>query len=75
MSDKLKIMQMRITTVETNDAGDLFCESIGYPELKLPLNSGCNALCYYDEQPVLDDSVFADYVSKAEFEEFVAGGL
>lgn len=75
MSDKLKSMQTSITSLITNDEGDLFCASIGYPELRLPANLVCNAPRCTDEQPILDDSAFTDYASKAEFEEFVAGGL
>lgn len=74
MSDKLKIMQTRIATTSSNDEGDLFCASIGYPGLKLPTNAADHAHRFTDEQPIIDDSAFNDYVSKAEFEDFVARG-
>lgn len=74
MSDKLKIMQTRIATTSSNDEGDLFCASIGYPDLKLPANVLHDARGFSDEQPIIDDSAFKDYVSKAEFEDFVARG-
>lgn len=74
MSDKLKIMQTRIATTSSNDEGDLFCASIGYPDLKLPASVINDARGFSDEQPIIDDSAFKDYVSKAEFEDFVARG-
>lgn len=74
MSDKLKIMQTPIATKSSNDEGDLFCTSIGYPDLKLPASVINDARGFGNEQPIIDDSAFKDYVSKAEFEDFVARG-
>jgi|GEM_PF-6681587 hypothetical protein len=69
MSDKLKIMQTRIAdgVVKDVDGIELYCASIGYPDLKaLPtggeFRSGCDC-----EQPELVEPAFRDYVSKAEF--------
>ena len=66
MSEKLKIMQIQISD-EGFENVDLYCASIGYPDLKtLPTIAAFRHQCD-NEQPRLDGSAFRDYVSKAEY--------
>lgn len=70
MSDKLKSMQeASITESNVIQSMDLYCASIGYPDLKVGIGRSSNASNYNSEQPELDESAFRDYVSKAEFNE------
>lgn len=65
MSEKLKTVQSR---VGSNHAQvDLHCASIGYPDFRLAESAAPARFNSTHEQPYINDSAFADYVSKAEF--------
>jgi hypothetical protein len=70
MSDKLKTMQPNDSIAEESE--DLYCASIGYPELRVQSNAidASNRQCA--EQPLFYGNPFAEYVSKTECEEFVS---
>lgn len=54
MSDKLKTMQARICSEETVES-NLYCASIGYPDLKSMRNTTAVLNLYEGEQPSINN--------------------